>query len=292
MIISSLVEKLRALIMKRVVDRPVKRVEICREEIYCARLPQEFDGLRVLHLSDLHAKDYGKDSSRLAPLCERLKPDIVVFTGDLFSRNDGGRQLDDRAALLMRLARTAPVYYVIGNHEGDAPAKTEIFCRKLSAAGINVLRDRTVKLRRGGAQINICGLELPQECYVMPEGGYRHLRRLTADDIYERLGRAAEQGFTLLLAHSPLPFEQYAEWGADVTLSGHIHGGVVRIFGVGLLSPERKFFPKYTKGLYSLPSAAAGGRSYMEVSAGLGKFRINNPESVTLCTLRTRRQTK
>lgn len=291
MTFSSLFDLIKGLIMKYVVDRPVRRVEVCREELCCPRLPEEFDGMRILHLSDLHAKDYGKNSRRLAALCEKLAPDVIAFTGDVFSRNDCGELLAARYELLKRLTRTAPVYYVIGNHEGDVPAKTDIFCRELTAAGVNVLRNSCAKLCRDGAAINICGLELPQDCYVMPEGGYSRLRKLTVGDIEQRLGKSAAGEFTLLLAHSPLQFKQYAEWGADVTLSGHIHGGVVRLFGVGLLSPERKFFPKYTKGVYSLPSEALhGGRALMEVSAGLGKFRINNPESVTVCTLRTRRQ--
>ena len=76
----------------------------------------------------------------------------------------------------------------------------------------------------------------------------------------------------ILLAHSPIGFEAYAEWGADFVLSGHVHGGIVRIPVIGgILSPERRFLPKYTKGIYHFNS------SVMNVSAGIGKFRVNNP---------------
>ena len=78
----------------------------------------------------------------------------------------------------------------------------------------------------------------------------------------------------MLLAHSPLGFAAYAEWGADVVLSGHIHGGIVRIRETGLLSPERKFLPRYTKGIFKENGCS------MIVSAGIGKFRVNNPPEV------------
>ena len=95
------------------------------------------------------------------------------------------------------------------------------------------------------------------------------------------VGSPDRSSVCFLLAHDPLPFKAYAGWGADVTFSGHIHGGVIRLpFIGGLLSPERKFFPKYSKGLYHI------GRSKLVVSAGLGKFRLNNPSQLLLITLK------
>lgn len=265
-------------------DRPVRRLRFYVSETESPRLPESFDGLRVMHLSDMHAKDYGKNGCRLVRACARHKPDIIVFTGDIFSRNESMERIMTRVPMMKALTRLAPVYYITGNHEGDTPQRTAALCRAMSEAGVQVLRNDSARLTRGGEHINIYGLELPPECYHDEWGGYRHLRRLTVGDIDKRLGRPEAEEFNLLLAHSPIQFREYADWGADLTLSGHVHGGVVRIFGVGLLSPERRFFPRYTRGIYRRQTAR--GESVMEVSAGLGKFRINNPESVPICILR------
>ena len=82
------------------------------------------------------------------------------------------------------------------------------------------------------------------------------------------------------MAHNPDYFPAYAKWGADITFSGHIHGGVVRIGKKGLLHPERKFFPKYSAGIYKI------GDKALAVTTGLGKFRLFNASEVMLVTLK------
>ena len=278
--------RLKALFMSLAVNRPAKRLFFYRYEISSPRLPEEFDGLKILHLSDLHGKDYGKNGIRLVNACARRKPDIIAFTGDLFSRDESAEGMLSRVPLMKALGRIAPVYYIAGNHECESADGAELICRELSRAGIHVLRDCGTRILRGESYINIWGLELPLDCYHDDNGGFRRLRRLTVGDIDERLGRPDGEDFNLLLAHSPLPFKSYADWGADLTLSGHVHGGIVRLFGIGLLSPERRFFPRYTKGLYRRRTAR--GEAVIEVSAGLGKFRVNNPESASVCILRRR----
>ena len=241
-------------------------------------LPKEFDGLKILHLSDLHKKRYGDGFNNLINSCSFLEPDLIFFTGDLFSRDE--INLDPKPVLMQRLMKLAPVYYVIGNHEGDAPEKTAALCRKLSEDGVRVLNNRTEQIVRGGAHINITGAVLPQSHYRAAKGGYSSRTEITPQLMRALVGRPEKGVVTLLLAHDPLPFRAYAEWGADVTFAGHVHGGVVRLPLVGgVLSPERRFFPKYTKGVYKL------GRSQLVVSAGLGKFRLHNPSQIILATL-------
>lgn len=265
-------------------DRPVKRLRFYVSEIENPRLPEAFDGIRVMHLSDLHTKNYGKNGQRLVSKCGRHSPDLIVFTGDLFSRNESLDKILSKVPMMRALAKLAPVYYVIGNHEADAGEKTLILCRALENAGICVLRNERAEIFRGNEKISIYGLEMPFDCYRNKKGGYSGLRRLSLSDLNNMLGTPDKDGYNLLLAHSPIQFEEYASWGADLTLSGHIHGGIVRIAGVGLFSPERRFFPKYSKGIYRKQTQR--GQAVMEVSAGLGKMRINNPESVSICILR------
>ena len=106
-------------------------------------------------------------------------------------------------------------------------------------------------------------------------GGYRDLDVIDKAYVEEKLGKCPE-GEVLLIAHNPFFGEAYAEWGADYTFSGHVHGGIVRLFGVAMLSPERKFFPKYAKGVYDF-----GGRKLL-VSAGLGKLRLFCPPEIVV----------
>lgn len=253
-------------------------------DIESERIPDGFDNFRILHLSDLHGKSYGGGGEYLVRACEDAKPDIIVFTGDLYSRDEGLFGLRSKTELMKKLLTIAPVYYVMGNHEADVPEKAAFMNGRLAEEGINVLRNEKQRIYCGDEYINIYGLDLDRAHYKNG-GGYKDLAPVTEELLRGSLGEAESGAFDLLLAHTPLPFEEYAKWGADLTLSGHIHGGMIRLpGGIGLLSPERKFFPKYSKGLYA--KNMGGKTAFMEVSAGLGKLRINNPESISLCILK------
>ena len=254
-------------------------------EIVNTKIPEEFDGYKILHLSDLHGKNYGYEGQYLTEACSELDPDVIMFTGDLFSRSENIFTIKKRVPLMKRLNEIAPVYYVWGNHEADVPDKAKLMNGRLHDEGITVLRNEKVRLYSGKSYINLYGLELDEKYYKNPDGGYKNLPQLTLNDMKEYLGDADPDHFNVLMAHTPMPFETYARWGADFTLSGHCHGGIIRLpGGIGLLSPERKLFPKFTKGLYLCETDS--GKASMEVSAGLGKFRVNNPEMVSLCILR------
>jgi hypothetical protein len=208
-----------------------------------------------------------------------------MFTGDLFSRNENIFTIKRKVPLMKRLNEIAPVYYVWGNHEADVPEKSKLMNGRLADEGITVLRNENVRIYSGDDYINVYGLELEEKYYKNPDGSYKNLPPVTIESIESKLGKAENERFNILMAHTPMPFEEYADWGADLTLSGHCHGGIIRLpGGIGLLSPERRFFPKFTKGLYACETK--NGRALMEVSAGLGKLRINNPEMASLCVLR------
>lgn len=253
-------------------------------EIVNPNIPKEFDGYKILHLSDLHKKTYGNKGEYLVYTCEDLSPDVIMFSGDLFSRNESIFALKNKVPMMSGLNKIAPLYYVWGNHEVEVPDKAKLLSSRLSEEGITVLRNEKIRLYKGNSYINLYGLELPRMFYRNDDGTYDDLPRVTNEEISKRLGRAEENKYNILLTHMPMPFKEYAEWGADLTLAGHVHGGIIRIGNIGLLSPERKFFPKYSKGLYHIKTHR--GHSQMEVSAGLGKFRLNNPQMISLCILR------
>lgn len=238
--------------------------------------------LRIAQVSDVHfSRSTGHDRNLeiIQELCESmqfLRPDVIAVTGDLVSRSTGPETLVDAVKCLRELKQYAPVLYTFGNHETDLTAeKLQKLTKAAQSAEITLLNNRTVSF--GGA--NFSGFVLPQTCYQNPHGGYSNLRECNVNDLYAALG-IREKTATVLLAHSPMGLPAYAQWGADVVLSGHVHGGIVRmpVLG-GILSPERKFFPEYTKGQYR------SMQTEMIVSAGIGKLRFGNPAEVVCVDL-------
>lgn len=160
------------------------------------------------------------------------------------------------------------------------PSLKRVYDDALTAAGVCVLTNENAVFEKGGTRVRIWGLDLGREFFPkgknirMPRGVMEHcLGEKPEDDCYD-----------LLLAHHPNYLPAYADWGADAVLSGHIHGGAVRIPGIGgTLSPNFTFFPRYTKGRY------AEGGCDMIVSAGLGahtfKLRLNNPPDLVILKL-------
>lgn len=248
-------------------------------DIVSPEIPAEFEGFRIVQLSDLHSKRYGENDEELVSRVARLSPDMIVFTGDLISRTHDMKEILSRLPLMRGLRALAPVYYCWGNHEADIPDKAKLMNERLSDIGVTVLRNEKARFYKGASHIDVFGLELPPIFYRNPDGSYRSLPEVTPDEVKKRLSVPDSSVFSILLAHTPLPFASYAEWGADLTFSGHIHGGMVRVGRIGLLSPERKFLPRYTKGVYRK------GKAQMIVSSGLGKPRVNNPEMIALCIL-------
>lgn len=239
-------------------------------------LPAELDGLRIVQLSDLHGATFGADNERLAGLIGGAKPDVIICSGDML--NNRGEQ--GFFTLLRTLAGKYPVYVSLGNHDQVAD---QSLLRQLGKLGAIVLDNERVAFRHNGAELVIAGLTARLEHYRRadcPTGQ----SALTRDYITKVIGPAPTGRSTLLIAHDPKWFAAYADWGADVVLAGHVHGGLVRIPGLGgLLSPDGTFFPKYDGGLYS------EGASAMVVSRGLagspGLVRILNPFEVGLITL-------
>lgn len=249
-------------------------------EVAVPGLPPAFDGKKILHLSDLHRKRYGDGFNNLLNSCRFLEPDYVFFTGDLFSRNE--TDTEPKLVLMQRLMKIAPVYYVIGNHEADAADRGEVLNAALEKEGIHVLNNRSERIELEGQHICITGAALPISHYRNDKNGFSGRTKITPELMRELVGRPEKGCVNFLLAHDPLPFEAYARWGADLTFSGHVHGGVVRLPLIGgVFSPERTFFPKYSKGVYRL------GKRQIVVSAGLGKFRLHNPSQIILVTLRS-----
>jgi len=259
-----------------------RQLRVNEYTLKCEKLPESFIGKKILLLSDLHKKRYGDNFNNLFNTCAAAEPDYIFFAGDLYSRDE--TEMLPKLALMRRLKSLAPTYYIFGNHETDNMDNAEALSMKLSETGVHVLRNQKEKICIGSGCVNIYGTQLPQRFYRNEDFSRKALPKLTADDLTKLLGAPDSSECNILLSHTPIPFDAYAQWGADLTFAGHCHGGVIRLpFIGGLLSPERKFFPKYTKGIYELETEK--GVSRLAVTVGLGKFRINNPSEIMICTL-------
>lgn len=262
----------------------MSRPEVSHYEIGSPLLPKSFDGLKIIQLSDLHNKVFGNDNAPLFDLIAAEKPDLIVMTGDMISH--GAPNTDKFLRLVRRLTELCPVYYVNGNHElsdldGDAFSYT---AEAMASYGAVCLDNKSAELRRGEDMIRLCGLCYSAEYYRGVREYKRGWKAFMLTDMIDYLDVKQPDEYTILLAHNPLDFDVHAEWGADLSLGGHVHGGLIRLpFINGIFSPERRLMPKYKEGVYRI------GSSFLIVSRGLGRFRVHNPPEIVEVTLRSKR---
>lgn len=252
-----------------------------RHTIYSSKLPEALDNTSFVLLADLHNCTFGKNNQRLIKKIEALKPDFIIIAGDMVNRRESCYP-NNAYTLLEQLAKGYKLYYAYGNHEyrleqlgKDASAilteedkkysSTWVdFKRKLSDARITLLHNESAALSLHSVNLQITGLSLPDELFeVNPD------KELPKEEIDALIGESSKEDFQLLIAHNPEHFHAYASWGADLTVSGHLHGGIMRIPGLGgVISPQAKLFPKYDSGKHT------EGDRHIIISRGLGSHSI------------------
>ncbi len=243
------------------------------------------EAVKLIFLSDLHGKQYGNRNQELIAAIAKERPDYILIGGDLLTRDSASTERT-ALSLLRRLVKICPVYLANGNHEQrmrmnpeEYRGRYEKYIREVKSLGVHVLVNATEDCDMKGIPAAISGLEIPLACYA-----HFHSRDLKSADIKGKLGKAVRGKYQILLAHSPVYFDTYVKWGADLVLSGHLHGGVIGIpkFG-GLITPQAELFPKYSGGLYRK------GKRIGIVSQGLGTHTVNirlfNPAEVVVVTL-------
>lgn len=251
-----------------------KRYDITKLSVKLERLPDSFNGAKIVHLSDTHYKNADGYDRKLLSYVSELKPDYIFFTGDLITRSE--ISLKCHSEFIKYLSEIAPIYFVYGNHELDTDEEIK---NDISNLNLTLLDNKTVRLYRGNDCISVTGYTVPRDTYKDYEhNSYKNLKRITDEDIKSAVGYSSDS-VNILLTHSPKFFAEYQKWGADLVFSGHTHGGIVRLNGKGLLSPERKFKPEYAGGVFKK------NNTIMIVTRGLGKFRLFNHKEVILCEL-------
>lgn len=247
------------------------------------KLPQDFDGFKIVQVSDLHSACFGKDNSRLIKAIDDNKPDIVVLTGDMINSKE--TEFDVFFEFAEKIANKYPTYFIFGNHELILNDKyRDKIVKTIQGYGVTVLDNQMIQLQKGNSEINLYGMWFNLRYYRDITSDTSSEYEFTAEQMEKIFGDCKKDKFNLLLTHNPVYFDAYAEWGADLTLAGHLHGGMIRIpFVGGLFSPEKSLFPQYDSGEFNKDDSS------MIVSRGIGNglqgFRFNNCPELDVITL-------
>ncbi len=281
-----------------------KLIVTTRYLVTSARFPSGTKKTSLVILADLHNNTFGKNNVRLVKQIDKLAPDFILVAGDMINKKEIAYP-SNAFALLESLVKKYKIYYAYGNHEqrmelygeaalrssegstsNDGPMMQNLdrnklystwaeYRKKLETIGVVFLDNESIRVCDNKSKLCFTGLSIGHAYFErnhMPDMDTTYLKDLICSE--------QEGDYHILIAHNPLYFKHYADWGADLVVSGHFHGGMVRIPGVGgLISPQVKFFPKYDAGKHTQNG------STMVVSRGLGSHSVmprlfNVPELV------------
>lgn len=248
---------------------------LTKTTVVCADTPEELVGLRIAHISDFHNTKYPDDGQSMIESIKQEQPHLIAITGDLIDSyaTDCERSLN----FTQRLVEIAPVYYVTGNHEGRLDDIYPDFEAKLTKQGVHVLRNRQELIEYNGYSFRIVGIDDPR--FASEKSAEEEALLLHYISQFE----VETAPFTLMLSHRPEGFEAYCDAKIDLVLTGHNHGGIVRIPFLGGLYAEGELFPEHDSGLFN------EDQTVMFVHRGSGNnsvtFRVNNRPEVVILTL-------
>lgn len=259
-------------------------LEVTHYNIKSNKIPESFSGTVFVVIADLHNNSFGKNNDILIGEIDKINPSFIIIAGDLIV---GKRSEDFRVAisLLNELVQRYPIYYGFGNHEQRVIPKGRYFnnnwkkyVEKLYELKIKLLDNESATITKGNDKIIINGLSI-DKIYFRKK---KDLTPMKEGHIENLIGKLNNKCYNIVIAHDPVYFEEYINTEADLILSGHIHGGIIRLpFLGGLISPHYELFPLYDSGKFQKKE------QIMLVSRGLGthtiKLRVfNRPELMAI----------
>lgn len=226
--------------------------------------------VKVIFLSDLHNCVYGNKNDKLYKAIQAEMPDMILIGGDMLVAKEGS-SVQEALEFVKKLPHICQVYYTNGNHEQRMKENTDIYGdtyerykAKLENCGVCFLENKAENIEKNGMKFSIYGLELDSS--VNRKFKKADVTEKTAE---EKIGKKGKD-YSILMAHNPAYMDAYKKWGADLILSGHLHGGLVRCPGIGaVVTPQGFLFPKYSGEM------RREGEQTIVVSRGLGSHTIN-----------------
>lgn len=236
-----------------------------RKEFALSGLSKE---CRFVLLSDLHNKVYGTKNDKVIEAIRRINPDFIVLAGDLVT-SQLREDMTPGIELLRTLRQDYRIYYGLGNHESKMRQKPDQFgdkydrlIRAVSGKNVSVLKNEAAFLPE--YNLKITGLDLDLDYFA-----HFKIQKMKPGYLQETLPECEKEKCNILIAHNPDYFAEYAQWGADLVLSGHVHGGIMRLPLLGgVIAPSYKIFPEYDGGVFRTGSAA------MLLGRGMGSHTI------------------
>jgi len=247
------------------------------------------ESIKAVFISDLHNNQFGENNKDLISAINDINPDVILSGGDLIVCRgyvgNGAVVTNEVVSLIEQLASKYPVYMADGNHEIRMKENINIYgkqykqyTQRLKRLGAIYLNNTTMVLNKDMKK-RYKNIEISKEkngiaisAIDLDLGFYKKFikKEISADTIHSKIGGNNPRLYNIMFIHSPEYLKEAKEYGADLVLSGHYHGGTVRLpFIGGLLSPQIKLFPKYSGGMYKYDNSA------LIVSRGLGTHSIN-----------------
>ena len=271
--------------------RELHTFKVTKYSIESEKFPAGGETVKIVFLSDLHNREYGKGNENLYQALRTERPDLILIGGDMLVGKDRV-SYEPALKFVQKLPAICPVYYANGNREQRMKENPKEYSYSyadyktmLEESGVVFLENETETVRIGQTTLEICAVELPLETYrKMKKANVtsQDIGNLAGDQADNQDRGAPQAAYRILLAHNPAYMNAYKAWGADLILSGHLHGGIVRIPGLGgVISPQAFLFPRYSGEL------TLEGDQTVIVSRGLGTHTIhlrlfNTPELVSI----------
>lgn len=279
----------------------MKKMKTTRYELNIIRPDLAPGTMRLAFLTDLHNAENGAENSNLIEAIKEAEPDIILCGGDMVVAHEN-TPITAARDLLLKLADEYPVYHALGNHESRLSSYPhqygsmfEDYTKPLKDAGVVFLDNDHEVLAIKGKPVRLAGFTLQKKYYHRLKSP-----QLDASEIMEELGSPDPKALNILMAHHPNYMNAYTNWGADLTLCGHYHGGMVR-FGknTGLITPNLKFFNDRCCGHFTFHARITNGKvtsydSHVIVGAGLGEhtlpIRFHNPRELVIVDINVSRE--
>ena len=245
-----------------------------------SKLPEEFNGLKIAHISDVHSKIFGKDNSGVIDRVIKENPDVVIMSGDIIDKRE--EDIEKFISMYKKIYERYPTYYSIGNHERKLGwKKYKKYLKMLQMCGVHVIINGSEKLIKNDKHIIINALKFREN--MQPKVLTKEKEEEFISYMKNKLKNLDTKDFNILIAHDPENFKMYKQLGVDLVFSGHVHGGLIRFGKICLLSPRRTFFPKYSYGKNTEENTT------IITSAGMGKatlpIRLFNRPEIVIVTL-------